>query len=254
MKTIKLHGRKIVLYDSIEEMPITTFIQYNRNLLIDAGVGSDVDSIDSHISKIAKYIASGDKENGLKELENMRLNIYMVNSKISPKYLAFAALIKSIDGVEVTDHSDENLKRILSDINTMKHTFLLKVLDDIKKKTDGELRIYFSDMFNNAKEKEVRCKLKQRIMLTLESIEKGSDNNANKIGDIDSFLFSLCQPQLFLGTDSAEVKYNKQFEIVCVYIAQNTNLNAKDMTVLQFYTTLQTIENQSKAEQRILKR
>ena len=90
MKTVFIKDKKIKLYDSIDEMPIVNFQKYNKCVLIDSGLGSDVDSIDSHIVNIAKYINKGDKKNAMQELQNMRQNMHMVVSNVSPKNLAFA--------------------------------------------------------------------------------------------------------------------------------------------------------------------
>ena len=65
MKTVFIKDKKIKLYDSIDEMPIVNFQKYNKCILIDSGLGSDVDSIDSHIVNIAKYINKGDKKNDI---------------------------------------------------------------------------------------------------------------------------------------------------------------------------------------------
>ena len=48
MKELKLAGHKVRLYDSIEELPICRFHAYNRMLLIDAGIGSDINDFDAH--------------------------------------------------------------------------------------------------------------------------------------------------------------------------------------------------------------
>lgn len=111
MKSLLINKKIVRVYDSIDEMPIINFQKYNKYLLIDSGIGSDADDIDAHIVKIAKYIKSNNNRKALQELQNMRQNIYMVNSEISPKYLAFAALIYSIDGKKVDDLSDDGLKK-----------------------------------------------------------------------------------------------------------------------------------------------
>lgn len=139
MKTIVINNKKLVMYDSIDELPIVNFQKYNKFLLIDAGIGSDVNDIDQHISKIAKYIKS-DKSLAMQELQNMRQNMYMISSGISPKYLAFAALIYSIDDNRVEDLSDENLKAILESLRTVKHSWLINKLTEIKKKNTGGAR------------------------------------------------------------------------------------------------------------------
>lgn len=133
MKKVEIAGRVIMLYESIDEMPIMNFQKYNKCLLIDAGIGSDIDDIDQHIIKIAKYIKS-DKEKAIQELQNMRQNLFMISSSISPKYLAFASLIHSIDGEVVKDLSDSNLQAILENLKTVKHTWLIELLTKLKKK------------------------------------------------------------------------------------------------------------------------
>lgn len=101
MKTTTLNGKKVVLYDSIDEMPIANFQKYNKYLLIDAGIGSTVDDVDGHIVKIAKFIKSGDQKKAMQELQNLRQNLYMISENISPKFMSFASLVKSVDGREV---------------------------------------------------------------------------------------------------------------------------------------------------------
>ena len=134
MKQMLINKKTICVYDSIDEMPIANFQKYNKYLMIDSGIGSDVDDIDAHITKIAKYIKSKDEKKALLELQNMRQSMYMVNSEISPKYLAFAALIHSIDGKEVSDLSDDGLKALLEEIKQIKHSKVIEFLFWLKKK------------------------------------------------------------------------------------------------------------------------
>lgn len=51
MRTIKLAGKKVEIYDAIEDLPILRFHKYNKMLLIDAGIGSDLSDFDKHIEK-----------------------------------------------------------------------------------------------------------------------------------------------------------------------------------------------------------
>ena len=134
MKRLIINKKIIQVYDSIDEMPIINFQKYNKYLLIDSGIGSDIDDIDAHILKIAKYIKLNDNKKALQELQNMRQNMHMINSEISPKYLAFASLIYSIDGKVINDLSDSNLKNVLAEIKEIKHSKLVSILAWLKKK------------------------------------------------------------------------------------------------------------------------
>lgn len=66
-------------------------------------------------------------------------------------------------------------------------------------------------------------------------------------------LIDMHTPKAFMGSESVEVKYDKQFESTCLLIAQKTNLDAKKMTVLQFYNAVDNIKKQVEAENKSLK-
>lgn len=253
MKSLLINKKIVRVYDSIDEMPIINFQKYNKYLLIDSGIGSDADDIDAHIVKIAKYIKSNDNRKALQELQNMRQNIYMVNSEISPKYLAFAALIHSVDGKEVNDLSDDGLKKLLQDLKEVKHSKVIDFLLWLKKKVTSELEIYFPGDFVNPKEKEAYDKLKARTLLVLDSVINDTDNS-KQIEVIDIMMLNMHTPKTYIGSESVEVKYDKQFESTCLLIAQKTNMDARKMTVLQFYNAIDNIKAQAEAEAKSLKR
>ena len=134
MKTIDRGKHVIKLYDSVDELPIGAYQRYNKFLLIDAGIGSSVDDFDAHIVKLAKLIGNNEREKAIQELQNMRQNLFMINSKVSPKYLAFAALVYSIDGKKIEAVSDDDYSELLTKIQEMPHSLLTKTLDWLKKK------------------------------------------------------------------------------------------------------------------------
>lgn len=253
MKNLLINKKIVRVYDSIDEMPIVNFQKYNKYLLIDSGIGSDADDIDAHIVKIAKFIKANNNKKALQELQNMRQNIYMVNNEISPKYLAFAALIHSIDGKEVNDLSDDGLKKLLKDLKDIKHSKVIDFLLWLKKKVISELETYFPGDFVNPKEKEAYDKLKNRTLLVLDSIINDNDNT-EQIELIDTMMLNMHTPKVFIGSESVEVKYDKQFESTCLLIAQKTNMDARKMTILQFYNAIDNIKAQAEAEAKSLKK
>ncbi len=253
MKTVSLNGKVLKLYDSIDEMPIINFQKYNKYLLLDSGIGSDADDVDAHIVKIAKYIKAGSSEKALQELQNMRQNIYMINSELSPKYLAFVALVHSVDGREVTDLSDDSLKALLLEIKKAKHSSIFSLLAKLKKKVETELELYFPNDFIGAKEKEAYDQLKARTLLLLAEVDSAEVDNSAQIAAIDLALLRMQKPKCFLGSASVEITYEKQFENACLLISQKTSMDAKKMTVLQFYNALETIKAQAEAGAKRLK-
>lgn len=117
----------------------------------------------------------------------------------------------------------------------------------VKKKITTELEIYFPGDFINPREKEAYDTLKKRTLLVLDSVVNGVDTS-EQIEAIDLHVLLSCSPKLFMGSESVEVKYDKQFESMCLLISQKTNMGAKQMTVLQFYNAVDTIKQQAEAE------
>ena len=253
MKNLLINKKIVRVYDSIDEMPIVNFQKYNKYLLIDSGIGSDVDDIDAHITRIAKFIKTNNNKKALQELQNMRQNMYMVNNEISPRYLAFAALIHSIDGKEANDLSDDGLKALLKELKEIKHSAIVEFLLWLKKKVAFELETYFPGDFVNSKEKDAYDKIKNRTLLVLDSIINDTDNT-EQIGAIDTALINMHSPKSFMGSESVEIKYDKQFESTCLLIAQKTSMDAKKMTVLQFYNAIDNIKSQAEAEAKSLRK
>lgn len=249
-KTINGHTLKI--YDSIDDLPISNFQKYNRLLLIDSGVGSNLEDIDLHISKILKYINT-DKILAVQELQNMRQALYFVNQNVSPKYLAFAALIYEVDGEKVNDLTDDGLKALLDKINKTPVSWIDSLFAILKKKLETELELYFPIFFESAKEKEVFDKLKERTLLILDGIIDDKEK-AEEVNRVDDFLFSLSKPKQFSGSKSIEVEYIKQFENIAILISQKTGLDTKKMTVFEFYTTFEQVKKQTEKETRKFKR
>lgn len=246
MKILKIGDKEIKLYDSIDEMPICNFQKYNKLILLDSGLGSDIDDIDSHLIRISKLVKT-DSAKAMQELQNMRQNMHMVVSGISPKYLAFAALIHSINGKRIEDLSDDTLKRVLYEIKDVKHGVLVDILEWLKKKLQAELETYFPSEFEDAKQKEAFDRLKRRTLLVLRQIIEDIDLS-DEIQEIDDYSLSLYKPKMFFGKKSVEIQYDKQFENSCLLISKQTGSNAKSMTVLQYYNALELIKKETDAK------
>lgn len=111
-----LKRTKIVLYDDIDQMPIDRFNKVNKYWMLHDNLGSSFTDIDStHIGKL--ILVADNKEKVLKELENLRILIYNVINEVNPSHMAFACLVHSIDDKEVTDLSEDGIKRTLKDLN-----------------------------------------------------------------------------------------------------------------------------------------
>ena len=63
MKKMKLGEHSVVMFDSIEELPIVRFQKYNKMLMLDAGLGSDLTALDAHLARVGEFIKTGETDN-----------------------------------------------------------------------------------------------------------------------------------------------------------------------------------------------
>ena len=111
-----VHRTSVKLYDDISQMPITRFMLANKYWMLHDAIGSDIGDFDkNHYSKFA--LIAGDKAKTLKELENFRILVYNIMNELNVQHLSFACLVHSVNGVEVTDLSEENLRAVLADLS-----------------------------------------------------------------------------------------------------------------------------------------
>lgn len=133
MYTTSFGAIKVKLYDDIEQMPMCRFHKYNKFMLIDSGIGSDIRDMDNRLARLTSMVKlTPDK--AVTELLNMRMGLHLIGQEISPKFMAYAALIAEVDGVPTTDLSDEGLKKVLELLKTAPVGVLWNTFDKVKKK------------------------------------------------------------------------------------------------------------------------
>lgn len=132
----KIGKHTIELYNDISKLPTERFFTYNRMMLLDSGIGGDLEAIDQHITRAMRYVALGKQEQANQVLLNMRESFYFITENINPKNLSFAALVYSIDGKVQHDFSDERLTEMIKQFSEWGATvsFIDKALEVVKKK------------------------------------------------------------------------------------------------------------------------
>lgn len=244
MKKYTIGNHNVELYESIDDLPMSRFHKYNKFILIDSGVGSDISDFDNHIEKAIRYIAK-QPDLAIAELENMRQNVYLIQNEISPKFLAFSVLVFSIDGVLCNDMSDDGLKIIIDKLSDAPIKEVTDLMESVKKKIDEELQLYFPSLFDDATIKEYFDELRNRTMLMLDCIIEGDTQDKRKeIDEITTLLLTYNKPQSFTGSNSIEISYDKQYENMCLMISQHLHVDAKKYTVLEYYNAFEYIKKQ----------
>ena len=100
--------KTLTFFKSINELPIKRFQLVQRYCLIESGIGSTLNDIIRHFSRLDQFIEVKDYDSIVAERENLLMNYqFMIGEQYIKSYV-FASLIKSIDGVNV-DITDDNI-------------------------------------------------------------------------------------------------------------------------------------------------
>lgn len=110
------------------------------------------------------------------------------------------------------------------------------------------MRLYFPRLFDDATLKEYYDKLKQRTIVVLRTIIDGraTEADAKEIDDITAELITYFNPQTFTGSESVEIRHDRQFENMCLILSQNLHVDPKKFTVLEYYNSFEYIKEQAK--------
>lgn len=247
MKEVKLNGHDVRAYDSIDDLPMVRFHRYNRMLLVDAGIGSEIGDFDSHIERVVRYIRKGDNDNAAKELDNLRQNVYMIMQGQSVKDLSFACLVESIDGVRCDDLSPEGLQKVLHMLGGATRRELTEAFQSVKKKIDDELGLYFPSLFDDVTTREYYDILKRLTVAMLARMT--DDDDGSREEELRDRLVLFQRPKVFTGHEGLEVRHDKDFETMCLAITKETGRDAKTMTVLEYYNAYEYLREKSRKTQ-----
>lgn len=244
------------MYDAIDELPIVRFHKYQKFLLVDAGIGSDIAAFDQRIEKTRRFLMAGKTEQAQKELENLRQSVFLIQNGISPQHRAFAVLVTKIDGRECNDISDDALAGITETLQDAPAKELTAQLDAVKKKIDGELMLYFPALFNDSTVKEYYDLLRKRTLELLNAIVDGQPNpEATAVVEkLTTALITYSNPKLFTGSDGVEIQHDRQFENLCLVLSEQLHVKPKEYTVLEFYNAFDFVQERAKAAEKAQKR
>ena len=131
-----LQKTSIMLYTDIDQLTAERFSKVNKYWMLHDELGSCFEDIEKlHITRL--ILSVNDPEKLKKLLDNMRVLIHNIINEVNPESLSFACLIHSIDGKELTDLSDENLRKTIEYLSGKGLT-----RDILKKKAKRSEKIY----------------------------------------------------------------------------------------------------------------
>ncbi len=145
MITFKKRKTEVIFYDSIEEMPHRRYMKFNKEMMRSNEVGNTMADVIKRINRAMGFIGANEGDKAMKELSNARMAFNYSQAELEPKGLALAAMVKSINGVEVEDITTSGLQNTLDVLQRIGITKkeVEDTADGIKKKSNKSSKYSF---------------------------------------------------------------------------------------------------------------
>ena len=131
MLIIDENGCKVLVYDSIEELPANQHNEFNIAILEDENIGSNIESIEKHNRQILDFLMMNNAEYALEQAKNQNFCIQNIKANYDFKKTAFCHLIHSINGIEPASRKVEFLSKLIEPIPLQS---IYTAVDEVKKK------------------------------------------------------------------------------------------------------------------------
>lgn len=249
MKKEIIKGHTIEFYDSIDVLPITQFHQFSKYMLLESGIGCDIEAIDTHINRIASFMRT-DPKKAARELLNYRRTLFSIANGLDYRHKAFMCLVKTVDGTIWTDFTDGGIDTLYNMITTESERKMVEIESKIHSKIDEELMTYFPEIFDASVEKNYTELLRRRAFLQLAEILDGEDNT-EQIQDLTDTMINFYDPKSFEGKENAEVEFDKRFEEMCLIMAKEFGGMIKGYSVMEFYSAQKLLKEQQEQLKKI---
>lgn len=107
--------------------------------------------------------------------------------------------------------------------------------------------MFFPALFDSSQDLENRKNRKNRILAMCEVIlSKGSSEAQKKLMEVELAMLNMVRPKNFIGAESYEIQYEKNYQTVCHGLNSHTNKDVKKMTILEVYSLMEMIQKQEK--------
>ena len=249
MRKINFNKHEIELYDGIDEMPVTRYHKFTQLMVLAAGEGNDIAAVKSKILGIKQMLDDEKPEKAKVELLNLYQTFFLIDTMTDPRSLAFACLVKSIDGKPRDGVNEDAIKETAA----MLDGWITKgerdgkdnVVDAVKKKIETELAYYFPEHTDT--NGELLALLRREIEIRLKRIADNEDLEQKhpELERVRRRMRDINYDNTRLYTDY-EKESDVSFEQGCLAITGELHKDAKQMTVMEYHAAMKLLDERAK--------
>jgi hypothetical protein len=136
MRTLKLKGGECEVWESCKELPARRWNDFQKYLIQDIGIGSEIVDVEKHHQNLFQFLAAGKIEEAQAESYNLFQNIILAIQGINIQHVCFGCFVHSVKGKVITDYSENSIRTNIDKLSDMGLTqgHVEDILSDVKKK------------------------------------------------------------------------------------------------------------------------
>lgn len=247
------HGKhEIELFDSIHNLPILRFQRFNKYQMQSCEIGNTFADYDQRTQKVMQFIQKGMNDEALMEMENCRQTIFNAFNEFTPSGKSFAILVKRIDNVEYNTFSPDDLDRCLEHLDKigLGNREAIEKLQEVKKKINTELSVYYPDFFpKNGNLEQTALRIK-RINTILSSIINDKDDDKD-IYIIEKEILETDKPNIWNVHKKGNMErvLEVDFQKFAISVIRKTNQSLDNLSTFSFYATVELLKEEAPKKQ-----
>lgn len=154
MNTCIVGGHQIELYSGIDEMPMANYHKFNKYIMFESGLAPDANGVIGHLSKMNELLMAKEYDKLGIELQSTYQSVHFIMNELSPVSMAFACMVRKIDGKEVNDLSDDAIRLLSYKLNRERAQVIREKVKEFKKKLNTNSKPTLRRLFKRAQKSE----------------------------------------------------------------------------------------------------
>ncbi len=237
---LDMDTKKLTYFDGVDDLPAHRHFDFNLFSLMEASGGGGIDGILQNLSLAIQHQNAKDYGKTSAIISNLSWQIITMRERLSPLQIAHAAMVKTIDGEDVSRLTAEAVEKLLKD-EPIKVGFMRNCVNAFKKKIDSEIAATHPQYGSSRLAETVAVQEREMLLLNNAGIQTGTFDEA-KIASVEMMLLSMHEPKEIAGAKGLHMTGKKSASVLFGNMERLGYKDPRMMCVFDFYTALEEME------------